>query len=280
MPEQEYQIPFEQKQILNGQYQEQQLKNQILAKQAYSTVIEDNKDNNHAKWQIDLTNEKMRVQHQLMGYTELIMSDGSTKWMPPKKRADIKLTPYGLQLFLMPLNTLCEKPIILSDFSNAEILAKMHDIGLDFIDAINSNHDRIYNEPSIIDLEEDDIIEIQELINEKKEMEKEMGHDAITDQIRQKRINHILKRIDILRNKTDYDYLKQAQDIFNYNCNMHVFFIEQVLQLVHAAYKRAENGGERKIQRSIITISQNDPLYRSPPPVPQKGGLINRFFGR
>jgi len=221
--------------------------NNAIYQQAKS--LED-RDQNIAQEQLDLTAELDRINHLLRGEVLQENESGVLKWITPKDKEMIILSEYGVHLILSTIQWYLNKNTLLSNYKDEMINAKMEDFAGELTDTIFMEYEKIFQYPTFEECKK--ILEgrIEQKVKLRKFALELMNKSVDEEEIKKKFLleleNTIEKEIEKIKTQSIKNKLKRFGLI-----------IREVQDAVHSTYLRAWNGQERKTLREHVTITEN-----------------------
>lgn len=212
---------------------------------------------NLIQYQLDLSEEKEKIDHLLRGHELKRDAEGNEYWAEPSDPLQKSLTNYGVEKLMNIVNFYLSRNIILSNYDNETIMSKMKDIGWEISDTVFLEYEFIFYKPRVKDFIERDKKLIKAII------------DKYPKPIAKKKILHLIKRYDSL-----------SDIYFRKNCRQYSIICRMLIDAIHSAYNRALNGEERASLRKAMMVHQNqsDPInqmYGMPKYNQPKRSLIN-----
>lgn len=215
--------------------QENKLKNSQLAHAAANSLFLGNQNQNLIEWQLELDNILERVDHLLRGHVLEFDGRGNVIWNKPKDKRLIVFTEYGVQELLRHLSMYLNRNTILSNYDEPTINWKVLDFGNRLIDLIFRKYEDMFYVPEGEDF---DKIFFDYVVNTQSDMDiLSSNPDKLRDKILELKREIILEKIKL------YETI-----------------VGELVDIVHSAYLRAYNGGERESLRTARVVTQNEPL--------------------
>lgn len=215
--------------------QENKTKAAQLTHAAANSLFLGNSNQNLIEWQLELDNILERVDHLLRGHVLTFDGKGNVTWNQPKDKRLIVFTEYGVQELLRHLSMYLNRNTILSNYDEPTINWKVLDFGNRLIDLIFRKYEDMFYIPegkNFDDIFFDFVISTQTDMDELSE-----NPDKLRDKI-----------------------LEVKRDIILDKIKLYETIVGELVDIVHSAYLRAYNGGERESLRSARVVTQNEPL--------------------
>jgi len=203
---------------------------------------------NLIKWQLELDNILERAEHILRG-DKLIFENGQLIWSPNLDKTMNILNDYGVQEVMRILSAYLNRNLILSDFDADTINFKVLDFGRELNDlffmkyeemGLNSSFEEafqiMYNTNEKIIYSEEEGIQIP-IMNADGTLSEMILSKTQVDEIEAYRIKLALEK------RKNYPML-----------------IRELVDMVHASFRRAYLGGERRSLREARSVTQTEPL--------------------
>lgn len=206
-----------------------------------SSIYSDNEINNLVQWQLDLTEEKEKIDHLLRGHIIKRLQDGNEYWAEPH---DLKLKPlsdYGVEQLMNIINFYLSRNNILSFYDEEQIRTKMLDIGEELADKIFNEYEYFFYIPTIMDLIKRDYKKIHKM--------------RITF-----KNNPVL--LESFTDELYKQYLFEIEEIRIKNLKNFPMIHQLVTNQIHAAYNRALRGEERESLRKFMHINLSDGIAK------------------
>lgn len=190
-------------------------------------------DENLIKWQLELNEMLERAEHILRGDI-LKWKEGSINWVDNPNPDKNILNDEGVQEIMRILSMYLNRNTILSDYEQDVINNKMYDFGKELNDLYYMRYEKLFKLKKFDD-------HVKELGWEGKELQEE--DKAV-----------IRKMIDN----------ELSEKVKNYPMLM-----RSMIDIVHSAYQRALDGGERRSLREARQVQQTDQITGMPMMYPQ-----------
>ena len=203
---------------------------------------------NLIKWQLELDNILERAEHILRG-DKLVFENGQLIWKSNTDRTMNILNDYGVQEVMRILSAYLNRNLILSDFDAVTIDWKVLDFGRELNDLFFMKYEEMglsvgfeesfqimYNTQEKIIYSEDEGIQIP-IMNPDGTLSELLLSKTQVDEIEVYRIKLALEK------RKNYPML-----------------IRELVDMVHASFRRAYLGGERRSLREARSVTQTEPL--------------------
>jgi len=215
-------------QDLEQAHEAERAKNRDYQSQNQTSMFSSSNQSNLIEWQLELDNILERVDHLLRTHELKFDEKGSLMWQDQKDASKKIFTDFGVQEILRILSMYLNRNTILSNYDEDTINNKVYDFGLRLSDLIYNKYEQIFY-----------------LLSEEQVYERVKDKDWFNDLEDTEKKDRILQIInDDLVNKT-----KQYEMI-----------VGELVDVVHSAYLRALNGGERQSLREARHVTQTSPL--------------------
>jgi len=204
--------------------------------------------------QLDLGDVLEKMHNLLRGYV-LKRTDKGVRWSPPDNNDLVILSDYGVNYVMQMMQAYLTKNTLLSNYDDAQIMAKMEDFSTTLVDDVFMEYDKIFAEPTLDECKDEIRRRIQNKINIRAFaldlMDQEINKDEIEKQILREMEGRIEIELNIIKEQKRKNKLKRYESI-----------IRMVQDAVHSAYQRAWKGQERTTLRQHTHISET------------KGGMV------
>lgn len=193
-------------------------------------------NSNLVVFQLDLSEEKEKIDHLLRGHVIKRDKGGNEYWSEPDDPVQKSLTDYGVERLMNIINFYLSRNIILSNYDSTMIDDKMKDIGWEISDSIFLEYEYIFYKPTIEQLLERDVDKFYKLYikyyNDRERLLKELSL--------------------ILQSYSD-----EIQRIYDKNKRQYPLICRLLIDSIHSAYLRAWKGEERATLRKVMMVTQN-----------------------
>lgn len=210
---------------------------------------------NIVQWQLDLSEEKEKIDHLLRGHIIKRMPDGNEHWVEPEDYRMRSLTNYGVEQLMNIINFYLSRNNILSFYTEEQIQEKMLAIGEELADKMYNEYEYFFYTPSILDFVKRSISEIKK-IGDNCKSEEDISEMAV----------RIYKA-----------YKEEAEEIRIKNLKAFPMIHQLILNQIHAAFNRALRGEERESLRKFMHISLSDNISKQQSPYPTVSGGRHKF---
>lgn len=119
---------------------EEQKKTRSMAK-AQLGMYENESEDNLAKFQLNMIEEKMRIYHLLKAHRLEEDEKGQEVWVEPDDRKSAILNDYGVDYIMYLYDSFINKNIVLSDFEEERIYEILYDLGMAIIHGIFNDYE-------------------------------------------------------------------------------------------------------------------------------------------
>lgn len=193
-------------------------------------------NSNLVVFQLDLSEEKEKIDHLLRGHVIKRDKGGNEYWSEPDDPTQKSLTDYGVEKLINIINFYLSRNIILSNYDAVTIDNKMKDIGWELSDAIFLEYEHIFYKPKIEDLVKRDLDKFEKLYY-KYQNDKE----------------RLTLEICLILGS----YPDEVERIFSKNKRQYPLICRLLIDSIHSAYLRAWKGEERATLRKVMMVTQN-----------------------
>lgn len=226
---QDVQREIEQKKLENAQLQKNY--GQV------SSMFSGETSENLIQWQLDLSEEKEKIDHLLRGHVIKTDENHNEYWAEPDNPRSKSLTDYGVEQLMNVVNFYLSRNLILSNYDEDTINWKMKDAADEIADKIFMEYEYVFYQPTIKELLRRDKDKIEEI------KERYKGNEKLIDEV----IEQLYK-----------DYLEEMEQIYKKNIKQFPMIVRLLVDTIHAAHLRALNGGERDSLRTARHVSQSE----------------------
>lgn len=240
MPEEQDNLIREQS-FMNSNLQRSQIEanqREGLAEEKNRTMIED---------QISLKEELMMIENLLRCKTFSTDDDGNEVWADPKNDEQVLLSEFGINLVLNRVRFYLNKNTLLSNYSEDVINQKMEDFATALADEIYMKYEQVFLFPTPEKVQEalQEMIDnqVQTIVYNRELAGKEIDKDEIKD--------GVIKEMDLNKQR-----VKVREALVKAKLKSYEGLLRGVQDIVHSAYLRALNGGERLSLRRTMNISE------------------------
>jgi len=141
MEEQEQQYQYMQQ--LEEELKQAQTEKRDIAKAQLGLYDSQMQEDNLAKWQLNLEEEKERIYHLLKGHRKVLDEKGNEIWVDPETTESVVLNSYGVDYIMGLLEAFVNRCIILSNFEEERINEICLDLGLQISEDIYNDYERM-----------------------------------------------------------------------------------------------------------------------------------------
>jgi hypothetical protein len=207
-------------------------------------------NDNLIKWQLELDNILERAEHILRG-DKLVTEGGHLIWRKQDNPINEILNDYGVQEVMRILSMYLNRNTILSDYDAEEIREKVLDFGRELNDLFFMKYEEM---GLTVKFEQafQHIFETTDKLIFSKDGRK------ITVAIRTS--NGLIQFLELSENQINDIDLERERLSLEKRKN-YPMLVREIVDIVHSAYKRALEGGERRSLREARQVTQTEPLY-------------------
>ena len=208
-------------------------------------------NDNLIKWQLELDNILERAEHILRG-DKLVTEGGHLIWKRQENPIKEILNDYGVQEVMRILSMYLNRNTILSDYNAEEIREKILDFGRELNDLFFMKYEEM---GLTVTFEQafQYIFETTDKLIFSKDGRK------ITVAIRTS--NGLIQFLELSENQINDIDLERERLSLEKRKN-YPMLVREIVDIVHSAYKRALEGGERRSLREARQVTQTEPLYQ------------------
>lgn len=212
-------------------------------------------NSNLVVFQLDLSEEKEKIDHLLRGHVIKRDKGGNEYWSEPDDPTQKSLTDYGVEKLINIINFYLSRNIILSNYDAVTIDNKMKDIGWELSDAIFLEYEHIFYKPKIEDLVKRDLDKFLKLrlryhsIDFYFNIENNVWEYGKLNNDEER----CLQEISLILQT----YPDEVERIFSKNKRQYPLICRLLIDSIHSAYLRAWKGEERATLRKVMMVTQN-----------------------
>jgi hypothetical protein len=233
---------------------------------------------NLIKWQLELDNILERAEHILRG-DKLVTEAGHLIWKKQDNPVKEILNDYGVQEVMRVLSMYLNRNTILSDYEAEEIMEKVLDFGRELNDLFFMK----YEEMGLT-------VTFEQAFQRLFETQDKLifSNDKQKIKVAIKTRNGMYQFLELSDEQTT-DIELERQKLALEKRKNYPMLIREIVDIIHSAYKRALEGGERRSLREARSVTQTEPLYQGGLTINTGGGqqktrgLLNParyFFGK
>jgi hypothetical protein len=193
-------------------------------------------NSNLVVFQLDLSEEKEKIDHLLRGHVIKRDKGGNEYWSEPNDPTQKSLTDYGVERLMNIINFYLSRNIILSNYDSETIDNKMKDIGWEISDSVFLEYEYIFYQPQIEDLIKRDLDKFSKLYS-KYQNDNE----------------RLITEIGLILGS----YPDEVERIYSKNKRQYPLICRLLIDSIHSAYLRAWKGEERATLRKVMMVTQN-----------------------
>lgn len=213
-----------------------------------SAFMTDGQDN-LIKWQLELDNILGRAEHILRGDI-LVHEGGHLIWKKQTNTSNQILNEYGVQEVMRVLSMYLNRNTILSDYDDNEVKQKILDFGREINDlffmkyeefGLNVNFEETFNK----------------LFEVKAKVKREVDGTYYVYMLGEKG-----ETVTIELTPEQIAVVKLYQEKYSLEKRKNYpMLLREMVDIVHSAYARAKDGGERRSLREARQVTQTEPIY-------------------
>jgi len=207
-------------------------------------------DKSIIKEQLDLSQEKTELYYQLRGYIlKTDKNSGELVWTPDPNNDLSFLTEAGINYCFWFLLGYLNKNILLGNYDDEQISAKMEDIGVTLNDTLFTKSNKYFREPTLEDCKDDIKKRIRKKIDLRKFAAELIGSEISEEELEKEIIKEMEGTIENEMEKSKVKLMNERYKMLN-------SLILWMLDQIHGAYQRAWQGQERRSLRQHMHISE------------------------
>ncbi len=216
-------------------------------------LFNEENEQNLIKWQLDLREDLDRLYHLLKGDI-LKEVDGEIDYVEPKDPNNKPFNEFGVQLLMNIMMFYLNRNTILSNYDLKTIEWKVLDFGITLSDLIFNKYHEMMNTMDTKKF-------VEELIG--KPVTELPNGKFVTS------IKTIIKdgKVEIVQLELGDSVKELVEDELQLHIanklKLYPMINQELVDMVHSAYLRAYNGGERESLRTARTVTQTEPLGRN-----------------
>ena len=259
---------------LVGDYESQikqlqdQRSHQAIGQATNDLVMQQNNDNhNIVREQLDLTEELVRIDYLLRGYSTGIDANNNFSWLPPTDDSQKILSDYGVSEIRQIIGWYINKNVLLSNFYESSMInEKMRTFGHALNNLVMMKYEKIFLYPSVNVCKQELLRRIQKRVDIKTFAYELVGVKVSTDDLR----SDIIKQLEPVLEK---ELEKIRQQLMADKYKRFEMMMVLLLDIVHATLLRAYMGEER------ASIRRHSNIMELRSPTGMNGGGITDYKG-
>jgi len=197
--------------------------------------------------QLSLREEIEMIENLLRSRVIGINDKGEEAWVDPIDPGEILLSEYGVNLIMKRIKMYLNKNTLLSNYDEPTILSKMSDISNSLNDEIFMKYELVFKFPTSEEIQEALKYKINNQVKNIMFNIEFSGNKSDEVAVR----NKLISQLNI-----DYERQKMKEILFKDKLKSFEGLIRSVQDVIHSAYLRALNGGERRSLRKTMNTTE------------------------
>ena len=243
---------------------------------ASNTLIAPGSQQNLIQWQLELDTILQRVEHMLRGDKPKFVN-GSLIYMSAESNEEKIFTDFGVSEIMRTLSMYLNRNTILSNYDEELINRKVYDYGNEVKDLIYLKYEHMFATLTLSDCYKKLYAKERDVVD--------LGDGKLAIKKKEKKADKKVKVTYIkLSDEISKAIIKEQRFQKLEKRKLYPMIVRELVDVVHSAYLRALNGGERRSLHEARSITQSESLgpggYPGGYNAPRERSLINpmRYF--